>query len=258
MEWAWDESNKSPRSNHRITRRHPTLKHDFIFYVLVLDAGSILLETAAQAIACLFTAMARRPIVGGNWKCNPDSFSKLDDLIKIMKLGLRPKVGFKVKSLRYPMAGEINGVWDGDALHGMATHSRIKQNLEIIQFHLVTSCSIRNECDTSGCDVFVCPSPLHVAYVASKVKDTRDSQPSCGVLHWNVSGSEKSNKTSCAWHHLLNTCSGEHPRVCPELWLQGLWRFHWRNRRGAIEGAPWSFIGWTLESSYWRVPVVST
>jgi len=56
--------------------------------------------------------MARRPIVGGNWKCNPDSFSKLDDLIKIM-----------------------------------------------------------NECDTSACDVFVCPSPLHVAYVASKVKE---------------------------------------------------------------------------------------
>eukprot|EP00438_Fugacium_kawagutii_P026688 Skav219946 [mRNA] locus=scaffold2879:91042:94223:+ [translate_table: standard] len=53
--------------------------------------------------------MPRRPIVGGNWKCNPDSISKLDDLIKNI-----------------------------------------------------------NACDTSECDVFVCPSPLHVTYVASK------------------------------------------------------------------------------------------
>ena len=32
--------------------------------------------------------MARRPIVGGNWKCNPESISKLDELIKNMPLGL--------------------------------------------------------------------------------------------------------------------------------------------------------------------------
>ena len=188
--------------------------------ILILLNHFCFLETAAQATACPFSTMARRPIVGGNWKCNPDSFSKLDDLIKIMKLGLRPKVRFKVKSLRYFMTGKINRglrwrcvAWDGNTFPNQAESGN-------------PSSSIRNECDTSGCDVFVCPSPLHVAYVASKVKDTRDSQPSCG--------------TCCVWHHLLNTCSGEHPCVCPELWLQGLWRFHWRNRRGAIEGAPWS------------------
>jgi triosephosphate isomerase len=53
--------------------------------------------------------MPRKPIVGGNWKCNPDSVSKLDDLIKNI-----------------------------------------------------------NACDTSGCDVYVCPSPLHVLYCSDK------------------------------------------------------------------------------------------
>jgi triosephosphate isomerase len=47
--------------------------------------------------------MPRTPIVGGNWKCNPDSKSKLDGLI---------------------------------------------ENI--------------NKCDTSACEVYVCPSPLHV------------------------------------------------------------------------------------------------
>jgi len=59
--------------------------------------------------------------VGGNWKCNPDSIGKLDELIKHM-----------------------------------------------------------NECDTSGCDVLVCPSPLHVAYVASKVKENKVCAQNCG------------------------------------------------------------------------------
>jgi len=53
--------------------------------------------------------MPRKPIVGGNWKCNPDSVGKLDDLI---------------------------------------------QNI--------------NACDTSGCEVYVCPSPLHVSYCCGK------------------------------------------------------------------------------------------
>lgn len=47
--------------------------------------------------------MPRTPIVGGNWKCNPDSKSKLDALI---------------------------------------------ENI--------------NKCDTAACEVYVCPSPLHV------------------------------------------------------------------------------------------------
>jgi len=55
---------------------------------------------------------ARKPIVGGNWKCNPDSMAKLDDLIKNI-----------------------------------------------------------NECDLSKCEVYVCPSPLHVTYVKSKASD---------------------------------------------------------------------------------------
>merc|ERR1712159_705952 len=54
-------------------------------------------------------AGARRPVVGGNWKCNPDSVSKLDALIA---------------------------------------------NIQA--------------CDTSKCDVYVCPSPLHVDYCCGK------------------------------------------------------------------------------------------
>lgn len=50
----------------------------------------------------------RRPMVGGNWKCNPESMKDLDGLIANMEA-----------------------------------------------------------CDTAGCDVFVCPSPLHTAYVAN-------------------------------------------------------------------------------------------
>jgi len=54
--------------------------------------------------------MPRKPIVGGNWKCNPDSIGKLDGLL---------------------------------------------ENI--------------NKCDTSKCDVYVCPSPLHVAYCTEKI-----------------------------------------------------------------------------------------
>merc|ERR1719497_223889 len=52
----------------------------------------------------------RRPIVGGNWKCNPGSVSKLPELIANI-----------------------------------------------------------NACDTSKCDVYVCPSPLHVTYCISRI-----------------------------------------------------------------------------------------
>jgi triosephosphate isomerase len=58
---------------------------------------------AARAMA------TRTPIVGGNWKCNPDSPDKLDGLIANI-----------------------------------------------------------NACDTSGCEVYVCPSPLHVSYCVGK------------------------------------------------------------------------------------------
>jgi len=50
--------------------------------------------------------MPRRPIVGGNWKCNPETPDKLDELVANI-----------------------------------------------------------NACDTSKCDVYVCPSPLHMGIV---------------------------------------------------------------------------------------------
>merc|ERR1719203_504348 len=52
---------------------------------------------------------SRVPIVGGNWKCNPEAADKLEALIANI-----------------------------------------------------------NACDTSGCEVYVCPSPLHVALVTDK------------------------------------------------------------------------------------------
>ena len=55
------------------------------------------------------SAAKRCPIVGGNWKCNPASASKLPELIANI-----------------------------------------------------------NACDTSKCDVYVCPSPLHVALCSGK------------------------------------------------------------------------------------------
>jgi len=56
--------------------------------------------------------MARRPVIGGNWKCNPASKSALDELIKNI-----------------------------------------------------------NDCDPSGCDIYICPSPLHVDYCSDKFKE---------------------------------------------------------------------------------------
>ena len=56
------------------------------------------------------TIAQRRPIVGGNWKCNPASSKELQQLIANV-----------------------------------------------------------NACDTSRCDVYVCPSPLHVALCVGKI-----------------------------------------------------------------------------------------
>merc|ERR1719181_1860265 len=53
--------------------------------------------------------MGRRPIVGGNWKCNPAEISQLEGLVANI-----------------------------------------------------------NACDTSGCDVYVCPSPLHIGLCYDK------------------------------------------------------------------------------------------
>ena len=53
--------------------------------------------------------MPRKPIVGGNWKCNPEKTSALDGLVANI-----------------------------------------------------------NACDTSKCDVYVCPSPLHIGLTYDK------------------------------------------------------------------------------------------
>jgi len=71
--------------------------------------------------------MPRRPIVGGNWKCNPDKVSKLDELLANI-----------------------------------------------------------NACDTANCDVYVCPSPLHVAYCCSEGKITNGA--SITPQNMNVKG----------------------------------------------------------------------
>jgi len=73
---------------------------------------------AAAAVAAVTARRARKPVVGGNWKCNPDSMSQLDGLIA---------------------------------------------NIEA--------------CDTSKCDVYVCPSPLHVAHCAGKFKNGAQVTP---------------------------------------------------------------------------------
>jgi len=65
--------------------------------------------TAVDASKLEGVTASRKPIVGGNWKCNPDTMKKLDELI---------------------------------------------ENI--------------NKCDTSKCDVFVCPSPIHVPYCLGK------------------------------------------------------------------------------------------
>jgi len=72
----------------------------------------------AAAAAAAVAMRARKPVVGGNWKCNPESMSKLDGLIA---------------------------------------------NIQA--------------CDTSKCDVYVCPSPLHVAYCSDKFTNGADVTP---------------------------------------------------------------------------------
>jgi triosephosphate isomerase len=70
---------------------------------LGLDVGATPSTTDALAAPA---ASTRKPIVGGNWKCNPESMSKLTELVANI-----------------------------------------------------------NACDTSACDVYVCPSTLHIGLV---------------------------------------------------------------------------------------------
>ena len=79
--------------------------------VLILDRRKAAAAAAKRsAMQSKLSGSKRRPIVGGNWKCNPESPAKLGELIANI-----------------------------------------------------------NACDTSDCDVYVCPSPLHVAHVQSKI-----------------------------------------------------------------------------------------
>mmetsp|Transcript_143011 Transcript_143011/g.362975 ORF Transcript_143011/g.362975 Transcript_143011/m.362975 type:complete len:331 (+) Transcript_143011:76-1068(+) len=78
-------------------------------------AGAV---TATAAMVAATLRRARKPVVGGNWKCNPESMSKLDGLVANI-----------------------------------------------------------NACDTSKCDVYVCPSPLHVAYCADKFTNGAEVTP---------------------------------------------------------------------------------
>lgn len=75
-------------------------------FLLAMNPGAVI---APRARTSVIDMMARRPVVGGNWKCNPTSKNDLDALI---------------------------------------------ENI--------------NACDTGGCDVYVCPSPLHVDYCIDK------------------------------------------------------------------------------------------
>jgi triosephosphate isomerase len=70
---------------------------------------SFLRRTTKEALGKM---AARRPIVGGNWKCNPAKMEDLDGLIKNIAA-----------------------------------------------------------CDTSKCDVYVCPSPLHTPYLCGKFEN---------------------------------------------------------------------------------------
>jgi len=72
-------------------------------------ARSVSRSSAVARRMATRTLATRTPIVGGNWKCNPESPDKLPELI-----------------------GNINA------------------------------------CDTSNCEVYVCPSPLHVALCTGK------------------------------------------------------------------------------------------
>jgi len=80
--------------------------------------GIAAFAVAAAMLASHTARQARKPVVGGNWKCNPDSMSKLDGLVANI-----------------------------------------------------------NACDTSQCDVYFCPSPLHVAYCADKTTNGAKCTP---------------------------------------------------------------------------------
>jgi len=89
------QARRDCRHIHRVSKSEPPV------FVATMGAGA-----SADATA---TPGKRRPVVGGNWKCNPDSMSKLDGLIANI-----------------------------------------------------------NACDTKRCDVYVCPSTLHVHHCMGK------------------------------------------------------------------------------------------
>ncbi|CAK0901680.1 unnamed protein product [Prorocentrum cordatum] len=86
--------------------------------------------------------MGRRPVVGGNWKCNPDSVSKLDDLIKNINACDTSRLDEEKRN----------------------QHRLLAVRAERHKFMFVALFFCR-------CDVYVCPSTLHVPYVVPKIKN---------------------------------------------------------------------------------------
>ena len=87
------------------------------FYILCFFSLVCTLPSAIRHFVPAFLTHSaipglRKPVVGGNWKCNPESMADLDGLIANI-----------------------------------------------------------NACDTSKCDLYVCPSPLHVAYCCDKIRN---------------------------------------------------------------------------------------
>ena len=77
--------------------------------------------------------MPRKPIVGGNWKCNPAETAKLPELVETMnKVRAAAQFGRTARRPRLPRPAPPPPP---------------------------------PQCDTTKCDVYVCPSPLHVGIV---------------------------------------------------------------------------------------------
>lgn len=142
--------------------------------------------------------MARRPIVGGNWKCNPESFSKLDDLIKIMKLEPTKERGccwwnpwgtpLGDKKLAWKFQMEMDG--------GQHIPNQTESATSNIELPWVPS----------GMNATPVPamSSFALRHCTWRTWHQRSRIASCGIFALEcVSGSLRSNTTCCIWHHFF-------------------------------------------------------